>query len=501
VSERGAGVLLHPTSLPGPHGSGDLGAVAYRFVDWLARARQGFWQILPLGPTGFGNSPYATRSAFAGNPLLISLDRLHERGLLDAGDLEGAPAGSPDRVDFDRVLTWKQDRLHHAFARFERAADFDQRGRLREFVAAEAHWLDDFAAFMALRAANHDRPWSDWPAALKLRAADALHGAMQTLASELAYQRFVQWLFAEQWTALKRYANQRGIRIFGDIPIFVALDSADVWAHPELFQLDADGQPTVVAGVPPDYFSATGQRWGNPLYRWDVLARRGYAWWIQRFRHALQQADLVRVDHFRGFEAYWEIPASEPTAVNGRWQPGPGLALFDAVRGALGQLRLVAEDLGVITPEVEALRRAVGSPGMRVLQFAFGGDATNPYLPHNCTRDAIVYTGTHDNDTTAGWWAAAGEQERDRVRRYLARDGSDLAHDLIRLAYGSVADTAIVPVQDVLGLGSEARMNLPGRPEGNWNWRLRPDALRDEHADWLADLVETYGRAPALQAD
>ncbi|HLZ70123.1 MAG TPA: 4-alpha-glucanotransferase [Dehalococcoidia bacterium] len=496
MSERAAGILLHPTSLPGPHGCGDLGDAAYGFVDWLARARQRLWQILPLGPTGFGNSPYATRSAFAGNWLLISLERLRDAGLLENADLDGAPAAQADRADFAAVLPWKQERLRRAFAHFEAGAGAEQRERLQSFAAAQAHWLDDFALFMALRSAHQDQPWSAWPSALRSRDAAALADAERSLASEVAFQRFVQWQFTERWGALKAYANQRGVRVLGDLPIFVALDSADVWAHPELFQLDAAGRPLAVAGVPPDYFSATGQRWGNPLYRWDVLAQTGYAWWIERFRHALTQADLVRIDHFRGFEAYWEVPADEATAVNGRWQPGPGIALFDAVRAALGTTPFVAEDLGVITPEVEALRRAVGAPGMKVLQFAFGDDATNPYLPHNYTANAVVYTGTHDNDTSAGWWAALGEVERDRVRRYLARDGSDLAHDLIRLAYSSVAEMAIAPAQDVLGLGSEARMNLPGRAQDNWAWRLLPGALRDDHAAWLAELADTYGRAP-----
>ncbi len=496
VIGRGAGVLLHPTSLPGPYGCGDLGEEAYRFVDWLARARQSLWQILPLGPPGFGNSPYATRSAFAGNPLLIALDPLRERGWLDQDDLAGPPAAGPDRIDFDRLLPWREERLRRAFARFTQGADAATREQFAAFAQAESAWLDDFALFMALREAEHGTAWNRWPPTLRLRQPEALAGARQQLAEAIAYQRFVQWLFAAQWAELKRYANANGVRLLGDIPIFVAYDSADVWARPELFQLDAAGEPTAVAGVPPDYFSATGQRWGNPLYRWDELARRGYDWWIERFRHALRQADLLRIDHFRGFEACWEIPAAEPTAINGRWQPGPGTALFDAVRAALGALPLVAEDLGLITPEVEALRKAVGAPGMRVLQFAFGGDATNPYLPHNYASDTVVYTGTHDNDTTAGWWSEAGEAERDHARRYLARDGSDIAHDLIRLAYGSVAELAVVPVQDVLGLGSEARMNLPGRPEANWAWRLRSDALHDGHADWLAGLAELYGRAP-----
>lgn len=491
---RLAGVLLHPTSLPGPHGSGDLGGGAYRFVEWLAVARQGLWQVLPLNPTGFGNSPYAAASAFAGTPLLISLERLRDDGLLTDDDLAGAPAFPSGRVDYVAAGAWKLDRLRRAYGRLlspECAAHEQPFARFRE---AQAAWLDDYALFMALREAHDGRPWFTWGEAVRAREPRALAAARIDLAGEIGFRQFVQYLFAAQWGDLRRFAAARGVRIMGDLPIFVAHDSADVWANQSIFALDAAGQSEVVAGVPPDYFSVTGQRWGNPLYRWDVLAADGYRWWIDRFRATLRLVDVARIDHFRGFESYWEIPADQPTAEHGRWTAGPGVALFDAVRAALGAVPIVAEDLGTITPAVNALRRAIGAPGMRVLQFAFGDDSRNPYLPHNYDRDTVVYTGTHDNDTTRGWFETASDRERHNVLTYLSRDGSAIVHDLVRLAYASVADTAIVPLQDVLVLGSEARMNLPGRPEENWGWRLAPDALSDEHAAWLASLAVTYGR-------
>jgi len=493
---RRAGILLHPTSLPGPHGIGDLGEGAYRFVDFLVAARQHVWQVLPLGPIGYGNSPYAGLSAFAGNPLLICLDTLRADGLLTADDLAAVPPFDDDRVDFEGAAAWKLDRLRRAYGRLLAPGAEARREALDAFARDQAGWLDDFALFMALQGAHDGAPWHEWGLPIRERSPEALAAAKSDLAGEVGFQQFLQFLFAEQWGALKRYANACGVAIMGDLPIFVAHDSADVWAHPGIFTLDTNGAPTVVAGVPPDYFSATGQRWGNPIYRWEVIAGAGYRWWIERFRALLRTVDSVRIDHFRGFEQCWEIPADHPTAEHGRWVAGPGAALFDAIRAELGAVPLVAEDLGTITPAVEALRRALGVPGMRVLQFAFGGDATNPYLPHNYEPDTVVYTGTHDNDTTAGWYAAAGEHEREAVCTYLARDGSDIAHDLVRLAYASVADTTIAPLQDVLSLGSEARMNLPGRPEANWTWRYRPEMLRDEEAAWLAALVHTYGRDP-----
>ncbi len=492
--ERSSGILLHPTSLPGRFGIGDLGAGAYRFVDFLAAARQRLWQVLPLGPTGYGDSPYQSFSAFAGNPLLIALERLADDGLLSAADLAGLPALSPDRVDYGAVVPEKWRCLRTSFARFDAAARHELRQAFDAFCADAADWLDDYALFMALKEAHGGAAWNTWPEDLRGRQRAALKRAGADLAEAVRFQQYAQWLFFRQWAAVRAYAATRRIRIIGDIPIFVAYDSADVWANPDLFYLDEDGTPTVVAGVPPDYFSATGQLWGNPLYDWQRLARTGYDWWIRRFRATLTQVDIVRIDHFRGFEAYWEVPAGAATAVNGRWVPGPGAAVFEAVRAALGDVPIIAEDLGLITPPVEALRDQLGFPGMAVLQFAFGDKPDNPYLPHNHRHNLVVYSGTHDNDTTAGWYAAADEPVRHHVRHYLARAGDDIAWDFIRTALASVADTAVVPLQDVLALGSEGRMNRPGLAGGNWDWRFRADDLHPRLAARLADLTTLYGR-------
>ncbi len=493
-TQRSAGLLLHPTSLPGPYGIGDLGPNAYHWVDALAYARQTWWQILPLGPTGYGDSPYQCFSAFAGNPYLVSPDKLLEDGLIKPADVAGLnfPAG---RVDFGPVIEFKGKLLARAWEAFKAGAAPHLRAEFEQFKHAQASWLEDFALFLALKDAHGGDSWLTWDAPSRTRQAGVLQRARADYADAIGLHEFRQFLFFRQWAALKRYANEKGVRLIGDVPIFVASDSSDVWANPELFQLDAERQPTVVAGVPPDYFSATGQLWGNPLYAWDAHKRTGYAWWIERMRATLAQVDLVRIDHFRGFEAYWEIPAGMPTAEVGRWVKGPGADLFEALRGALGALPVIAEDLGVITPEVDALRLCFDLPGMRVLQFAFGGATEDRFLPHNYeTRNTVVYTGTHDNDTTVGWYAAITEQERDFVRRYLARDGSDIAWDLIRLAWMSVADYAIAPVQDILGLGSEARMNTPGTPSGNWSWRLTEDQLTRATLDRLGDLTALYAR-------
>lgn len=487
---RSAGILLHPTSLPGPCPCGDLGREAYRFVDWLATAGQRIWQVLPLNPPGYGGSPYASVSAFAGNPLLISLELLRDDGLLDAEEL-----ASPLPAEDDAATRWKNALLRRACARLLAGDNPSLLESFTRYRAEEAGWLDDYALFMALRTAQGDAPWTAWDTPLRHRDPAALARAHDELADEIAVHQALQFLLDRQWQTLRDACHERGIRILGDLPIFVAHDSADVWAHQRLFALDAEGNPEVVAGVPPDYFSPTGQRWGNPLYHWDVLAAEGYGWWIDRFRATLRRVDFVRIDHFRGFESYWEIPAAEPTAEHGRWVQGPGMAFFEAVRQALGDLPLVAEDLGTITPEVDQLRRGAGLPGMRVLQFAFGDDARNPHLPHNYAQDIIVYTGTHDNDTTAGWYAALDKGTQRYLLAYLGRDNdSAVVRDLIRLAYSSVACLAVVPMQDVLGLGSEARMNLPGRAERNWSWRLPADGLRAEDAAWLAELARTYGR-------
>jgi len=496
---RSGGVLLHPTSFPSRYGIGDLGDAAYDFVDFLVKSKQTLWQVLPLGPTGYGDSPYQSFSAFAGNPLLISPDRLVRDGFLPAEELEDVPDFPAHRVDYGRVIPYKNDLFRRAHAHFQAHGTAEQREAFERFCTEHAGWLEDFALFMALKAyhAQHDSGvWNTWPRDIVRREPAAMQRWAQRLAGEIAFHKFQQFLFFRQWLELKAYANERGIRIIGDVPIFVALDSADVWANQELFYLKENGEPSVVAGVPPDYFSETGQRWGNPLYRWERMAEDGYSWWAARLRMALTQADIVRLDHFRGFEAYWEIPAEEPTAAVGRWVKGPGAAFFEAMEEALGQLPIIAEDLGVITPEVEELRDRFGFPGMKILQFAFGGERNSAFLPHNFSPNCVVYTGTHDNDTIIGWYNSASEEERDHVRRYLARDGSDIAWDMIRLAYASVADMAIATMQDLMRLGNEARMNYPSRASGNWQWRYTPDMLTDEIAEWLAEITELYGRAP-----
>ena len=494
---RSSGILLHPTSLASRHGIGDLGAEARRFVDFLADAGQKLWQVLPLGPTGYGESPYQCFSARAGNPLLISLDRLVEQGWLDASVLEGVPQFPEDRVDFDRLIPWKTAVLQAATANVP---------SLDDFCRANQHWLDDFALFAALKAQHQGAAWTRWEPGARDREPQALAKWREQLAQSIAEQKFLQFAFFEQWRELREYARARGVRIMGDLPIYVAHDSADVWTHRQYFHLDAQGNPTVVSGVPPDYFSATGQLWGNPIYRWDALAKDGYGWWLDRFRATFEMVDMIRLDHFRGFEAYWEIPASEPTAVNGRWVKGPGAALFRAAQAVLGELPFVAENLGVITPEVEAIREEFGFPGMAVLQFAFGTDPQSPtFRPHNFPREVVAYTGTHDNDTTVGWWRSKGSgdstrsdedirRERDFAMRYLNTVGQEIQWTFIRALEASVADTVLIPMQDVLGLGNEARMNQPATLGGNWRWRYRPGALKPELAQRLRELAELYER-------
>jgi 4-alpha-glucanotransferase len=498
VRPRKAGILLHPTSLPGPHGVGDLGAAAYRFVEFLEAARQTVWQMMPLGPVGLGNSPYAASSAFAGSPLLIALDQLAGRGLLDESDLR-APDFPPSQVQFDDAAQFKQERLRKAFGRFEQQVTTEERASLAQFEQRQAAWLNDYALFMALKDAHGGAGWMDWAEPLALREPAALAAARRQQAEDIRFHQWVQWTFFEQWASVRRYANERGITIVGDIPIFVALDSADVWVHREQFQMEG-AVPTAVAGVPPDAFSKTGQRWGNPLYDWEKMAATGYRWWLDRFRATLELVDTVRLDHFRGFAAYWRVPADEATAINGRWVPGPGKALFDALEAEQGHTPLIVEDLGEITADVIELRGELGFPGMKVLQFAFGDDAhgtpkgKNPYLPHNYDPNYVVYTGTHDNDTTVGWFHSLSDEERASVLRYTGTDGSRIARDLTRLAYQSVADIAVAPLQDLLELGNEGRMNVPGRPEHNWTWRYTEGMIQDEHAAWLADLTAATAR-------
>lgn len=500
---RGSGILLHLTSLPGRFGIGDLGAEAYQFVDFLADSKQTLWQVLPLGPTSEGNlhSPYVALSAFAGNPLLISLEMLAEEGLLPASVVEETPALPEGVADYQRASERKFSLLRLASDRFATTASSAWRDAFTEFCARQRWWLDDYALFMALREVFHQTSWHTWEPDLARRTPHVLEHWRTRLKKEVLFYQHVQFFFFTQWDKLKAYANQRGVRIFGDLPIYVAFDSVEVWSQPDLFVLDPHTySPLFIAGVPPDAFSATGQRWGNPLYRWwdenDQPVKPVYEWWVQRFRSALKIMDLLRIDHFRGFEAYWAVPAAEETAVNGQWVKGPGAGLFTAVQNVLGTLPVVAEDLGVITPEVDALRLQFSFPGMKVLQFAFGGDARNPHLPHNYTDPrCAVYTGTHDNDTTLGWFRTASPACQAAVLHYLGRaEGPELYWDMIRLAFSSVATLAVIPLQDVLGLGNEARMNLPGQPEGNWRWRYLPGALSPDAGARLAELTRTYGR-------
>jgi 4-alpha-glucanotransferase len=496
---RAAGILLHPTSLPGRYGIGDLGAAAYEFVDFLAQSRQSLWQLLPLGPTGYGDSPYQSFSSFAGNPLLISPDKLVEEGYLPETAVQEVPDFPGHKVDFGPVIEYKSDLFRQAYDHFQRHGTAAQQAAFAEFCRRQVDWLDDFALFMALKEYHVEHEggvWNTWPQSIARREPAAMRQWSDKLAGAVNYHKFLQFLFFEQWLILKQYANELGIKIVGDVPIFVAFDSADVWANPHLFYLEPDGSPSVVAGVPPDYFSATGQRWGNPLYNWQRVAEEGYTWWAARLRMVFTQVDIVRIDHFRGFEAYWEIPADQATAEIGRWVKGPGAAFFEAMRRQLGELPLIAEDLGVITPEVEALRDAFDFPGMKILQFAFGGDQKNEFLPHTYEHNCVVYTGTHDNETTAGWYRNANESERDHVRRYTARDGGDVSWDLIRLAYMSVADTAVIPLQDTMKLGNEARMNFPGKQSGNWGWRYTGDMLTAVIVHRLRDKAILYGREP-----
>ena len=500
--KRQSGVLLHPTSPPGPYGIGDLGPGAYKFVDFLVAAGQSLWQVLPLGPTGYGDSPYACYSAFAGNTLLVSPKQLIAEGLLDSAP---TASGNATKVDFGEAHKLKDQILRGAHERYTRTTDTTLRSAFETFAQQQAHWLEDYALFRALKDAHGGVAWNEWEPALVRRTPSALERARDELREQVEAHMFYQFLFFRQWFALKSYANEHGIKIVGDLPIFVAQDSADVWTNPEQFKLDKDGKPIVVAGVPPDYFSSTGQLWGNPLYNWERMLADGFKWWIERVRATLTVVDIARVDHFRGFAACWEIPGGDKTAERGQWVEAPGKELFTAIRKTLGELPIIAEDLGVITPDVVALREEFGFPGMRILQFGFGGDSKNIDLPHNYVPNVVAYSGTHDNDTTVGWFqSVAGEgstrtaqqieRERTFCLNYLNTDGEEIHWDFIRGVLASVANTAIIPLQDLLGLGTKARMNLPNSTEGNWAWRFEAGALTDEVADRLKQLTELYGR-------
>ncbi len=502
---RQSGILLHPTSLPGPFGIGDLGPQAYAFADFLVAAGQSLWQVLPLGPTGYGDSPYACYSAFAGNTLLISPEQLVVEGLLDEvnrRDAEHAEA-TQRRIDFGEAHKFKDDVLRKAYQRYTKTTDTALRSAFETFAQEQAHWLEDYALFRALKDAHGGVAWNEWEPSLIRRTPAALSRAREELREEIEAHMFYQFLFFRQWFALKRYCNEKGIKVVGDLPIFVAQDSADVWTNPEQFKLDKNGKPLVVAGVPPDYFSSTGQLWGNPLYNWERMQEDGFKWWIERVRATLTVVDIARVDHFRGFAACWEIPGGDKTAERGQWVEAPGRELFTAIRKTLGELPIIAEDLGVITPDVVALREEFGFPGMRILQFGFGSDSKNIDLPHNYVPNVVAYTGTHDNDTTIGWFeSVAGEgstrtakqieRERTFCMNYLNTKGEEIHWDFIRTVLASVANTAIVPLQDLLGLGADARMNLPNSTEGNWAWRFK--ALDPDLASRLEQLSKLYGR-------
>ena len=491
---RASGILLHPTSLPGS-GVGDLGPAAYRFVDWLAEAGQRLWQVLPLVAVNEGGSPYNALSAFAGNTLLLSPEGLVRDGLLEEDEAECPPGLPGDCVEFADVFRWKDRLVRRAYGAYRAGWAPALQAEFDAWRSAHAAWVEDWSLFRALRDEHGSLPWTRWEASVRRREPEALARSLSDLRESVERHAFGQFLFDRQWGALRAYANERGVRVIGDIPIFVSHDSADVWAHPELFFLGRDGEPTVVAGVPPDYFSETGQRWGNPLYRWDVLEETGYAWWIARIRRTLEMVDVARIDHFRGFESYWEIPADEPTAIEGKWVPGPGHRLFQAVDRALGPVPLIAEDLGIITPEVDTLREELGLPGMRVLQFAFGGDdPENPHLPANYPRLTVAYTGTHDNDTAGGWYAGASAEERGRLGELTDAAEGDIHWGMIEVVMRSPADVAVIPLQDVLGLGTEARMNTPGTVEGNWQWRFREGDLTPELAARLREVTQASGR-------
>jgi len=503
---RASGILLHPTSLPSQFGIGDLGDEAFRFADFLERSGQTIWQTLPLGPTGYGDSPYASYSAFAGNTMLIAPERLVEEGLLHQEEIGAVPEFSQEKVEYQKVIEFKQPLLKKAFDRFSREnSGTTLRQEFQAFANHMAWWLDDYALFRALKTAHEERAWNEWEPELVRREQQALAQKREQLRGEVEAQKFYQYLFFKQWARLRSYCHMMGIKLVGDIPIFVAQDSADVWTQPEQFKLDENEKPIVVAGVPPDYFSKTGQMWGNPIYNWERMLADGFSWWIKRVKATLQIVDILRIDHFRGFAACWEIPGGDKTAERGRWVNVPGRELFHAIKNALGELPIMAEDLGVITPDVVALRDEFGFPGMRILQFGFSSDPKNKDLPHNYVQNSVAYTGTHDNDTTVGWFnsqAGAGstrdaeqiERERSYCLNYLNSDGREIHRDFIRALLASVANTAIIPLQDILGLGTEARMNLPNSTSGNWAWRYRPDALTEELGKRLRELTEVYGR-------
>lgn len=506
TDQRVSGVLLHPTSLPGRFGIGDLGNEAYRFADFLAQTEQRLWQVLPLGPTGYGSSPYQCLSSRAGNHMLISPEKLLDGGFLKQGDLDDPPIFPETQIDFNAAIDFKNMVFQKSFEFFKKKSKNTQQEEFNNFCRQNAQWLDTYSSYMAIKDAHGLISWNEWEDDIKWRKPKALKSWNDRLRDRIIYHKYLQYHFFKQWSKLKQYCNALDIRLIGDIPIFIALDSAEVWANPEFFHLNSNGKPTVVAGVPPDYFCETGQLWGNPIYRWDVMERDGFSWWIERVRSIRSLVDIIRIDHFRGFEKYWEIPGTDTTAQNGRWAPTPGAELFKAIGRTLGVFPIIAEDLGVITPEVNALREQFNIPGMKVLQFAFGNDSkSDDYKPHNYIKNCVVYTGTHDNNTTIGWFTGGdvglttlekkeSDKERQLALRYTGTDGHEINWDFIRLASMSVADTVIIPMQDILGLGSEARMNLPGTTSGNWVWRFTFDMLTAKMKERLKEITVIYGR-------
>jgi 4-alpha-glucanotransferase len=497
--ERSSGILLHPTSLPGKYGIGTLGKEALHFIDFLAKSKQKLWQILPLGPTGFADSPYQCFSSAAGNPLLIDLEILVKEKLLDKKDLECLAPFDEGPVDFGKVIDCKYPLLKKALDAFKMNAGMEHHKDFQDFIESNKKWLEDYALFMSLKEHFNQKPWYQWEKPLKMRKETALNPFRTTLSDRIEFHKFIQYLFFRQWITVKDYAHQKNIRIIGDIPLYVALDSVDAWANTELFQFDAEKNPIAVGGVPPDYFSATGQLWGNPLFQWDVLKKDNYKWWIDRIKSNLVLYDIIRIDHFRGFAAYWAVPYGEKTAINGKWIPCPGKDLFEQIRKEFGEIPIIAEDLGVITPDVEELRDSFGLPGMKILQFAFDSGEANDYIPYNFIKNCIAYTGTHDNDTVKGWFEKAKPADRKYVLDYMDSSPETISEDFVRMAWASVANTAIVPMQDLLNLGNEARMNLPGTTVNNWKWRAKSDDFSADLANRLAHLTTLYGRAHKLK--
>ena len=494
--ERSSGILFHPTSLPGKYGIGTLGKEAYAFIDFLKKSNQKLWQIFPLGPTGYGDSPYQSFSSFAGNPYLIDFDLLIEAHLLSEEDLKDIFFGDNEEyIDYGAIYNQKYPLLRKAYENFKSSDNNEMKGSLENFKRENSSWLNDYSLYISLKNHFNGLPWNEWAQDIKNREDGAMHHYRNELADDIEYHNFIQFLFFKQWGDVKRYANENGIKIIGDIPIFVAADSSDAWANPEIFLFDEERKPVKVAGVPPDYFSATGQLWGNPLYNWEKLKDTNYSWWVERVRANLSTCDIIRIDHFRGFEAYWAVPYGDDTAINGQWEPGPGIDLFNAIKSQLGELPIIAEDLGLMTQGVIDLREATGFPGMKILGFAFDSGEENDYLPHTYTKNCVVYTGTHDNDTLVGWFQKAKEEDRQFARDYLNSRADDEIHwDAIRGAWSSVACMAISPVQDFLGLGSEARINTPGVASGNWQWRLKQGVLNNELAERIAKLTKIYSR-------